>query len=56
MTRTPKIRPRVWLEILAISALSILVALVGEPQPFAILTAGAGGLTALYIGAKELDR
>jgi uncharacterized membrane protein YfcA len=56
MTKSPTIRPQVWAEILAVSALSVLIALFGDPRPFALLVAGAGGLTAAYIGAKDLDR
>ena len=39
-----------------IAALGVAIALVGEPQPLAILTAGAAGLTALIVAALELDR
>jgi len=34
---------------------AVIVALIGEPQPLAILTAAAGGLTALVIAARAIE-
>ena len=43
-------------EAAVIAALSVAVALVGDPQPLAILVAIAGGLTAAYIAVVAVDR
>jgi len=43
-------------EAAAIAALSVGVALVGDPQPLALVTAGAGGITAAVIAVGAVNR
>jgi hypothetical protein len=39
-----------------IGGVALVVAVAGEPRPFALIVAGLGVLTAAYIAARTLDQ
>jgi len=43
-------------EAAAFAVLALVVAIIGEPQPLAIITAGLGALTAAFIAVRALNR
>lgn len=51
--RRPSLEAIRWAALLFV--LAIVVALVGEPQPFSIVVAGAGALTGAFILWTDLD-
>ena len=53
MTRRQYVRELAWSAGLALASLA--VAVVGRPQPFAIVAAGLGWLTAAYIAVKAIN-
>jgi hypothetical protein len=50
------VRRRDWVDAALVAGLAVLVAVYGQPQPFAIIAAGVGGLSAVVFVVRRYDK